>query len=439
MLSFILKRLAVVFAAAVICVANEILAKPIMPDYSSLKNPEASEDKRIESSSNGNVLDRIKQDALSCKGEWTGTQADLELIIAKAKENYGFEESKHLGRNATMPVPATLKEMEKEIKKYGNKDGWDGPKMWDGWHNPDAKKEDGWGEAALNSINSGVEKYVNKFGDEVVYDKETGKILSDRHMGTKNFSVENEGSHKNLDVNPHRANDDYKYVGILYERDSHNPDRYYIIDGQTGKRMTYKQVEEFPTTLSDMWKDKGLMCVAEDEKDLVVNTSKLEALTKRMIDFEQGLLDAGEKATETQVSTYNAYADKARKELIRLLRPIQALPISDAEKVKIANDRILGKLKPSVERLQALQKQLISRGLVGGLKPVSLDSLDLEELGQSKKDSDSCSCASPDYKATIPPAGPGWATCTKCGKSLGTIVNGRVISTNPAVNGKSVK
>ena len=44
----------------------------------------------------------------------------------------------------------------------------------------------------------------------------------------------------------------------------------------------------------------------------------------------------------------------------------------------------------------------------------------------------------PDHKATIPPAGPGWAICTKCGKPLGIILNGRFISTNPAVNGKPV-
>ena len=365
-----------------------------------------------------------------------GTKADLELIIVKAKENYGFEESMHLGRNATMLVPATLKEMEKEIKEYGNEYNWDGPKIGDGWHNPKSKKEDGWETATLNSIGSGVE---NKFGDEVVYDKTTGRILQDGHMGTKNFSAENEGSHEELDVNPHHESDNYKYVGILYERDSHNPNNYYVIDGQTGKRMTYKQVEEFPTTLSDMWKNKGFMCVVEDGKDLVVNTSTLEVLIKKMIEFSQRLLDAGEKATDRQISTYNSYAAEARRELGRLLQPILDLPISDAEKNKIVAEKIVRKLKALIERHQVLQKQLVSQGLVGGLQPVSLD--DLEHLGtkQSGNGGNTCVCPSPDYEAIIPSAGPGWATCTKCGKLLGTIVDGRFISTNPSVNGKSVK
>lgn len=434
------KSVSRLIAVLTVCfVGIEMLAKPTTPDYSSLKNSEGIVANSAVTSSNINVLDRIEQDALSCKDEWSGSKADLELIIVKAKENYGFEESKHLGRNATMLVPATLSEMKKEIKEYGNEYHWDGPKIGDGWHNPKAKKEDGWKTATWNSINSGVEKYVNNFGDEVVYDKMTGKILQDGHMGTKNFSVENEGSHEELDVSPHHENDNYKYVGILYERDSHNPNNYYIIDGQTGKRMTHKQVEEFPTTLSDMWKNKGFMCVMEDGKELVINTSTLEALIKKMIEFSQRLLDAGEKATDRQISTYNSYAAEARQELGRLLQPILALPISDAEKSKIVAEKIERKLKTLVERHQTLQKQLVSRGVVDGLRPVSFDDLCHSGTKQTGDNSNTCVCPNPDYNATIPAAGPGWATCTKCGKLLGIISNRRFISTNPAVNGKSVK
>ena len=107
---------------------REAVAKPVTPDYSCLKNSEGREDKSMASGSNVNVLDKIQQNALSCKNEWTGTSADLELIIAKAKENYGFEESKHLGRNATMLVPATLKEMKKELKNMVMRMDGMGPK-----------------------------------------------------------------------------------------------------------------------------------------------------------------------------------------------------------------------------------------------------------------------------------------------------------------------
>ena len=63
-------------------------------------------------------------------------------------------------------------------------------------------------------------------------------------------------------MNPHGVNDQYKYAGILVEADPHYSDVFYILDGQTGRRMTIKEVENMPTTMSDMWKDKGLVCVA---------------------------------------------------------------------------------------------------------------------------------------------------------------------------------
>ena len=143
-----------------------------------------------------------------------------------------------------------------------------------------------------------MEKYTNLNGDEVVYDKESGKIILDEKMGTKNFGksyewigvlVQNAAKklgkyydaatilrgilkyihpdHNEYDVKPHEKNNQYKYAGILFESDSDG--RFYIIDGQTGKRMTKKQVEDFPTTFSDMWKDKGLVCVESDAIDIV--------------------------------------------------------------------------------------------------------------------------------------------------------------------------
>lgn len=74
------------------------------------------------------------------------------------------------------------------------------------------------------------------------------------------------GEHQTLDIDPNntkaipgnpftRKGDKYKYVGILYKRDENNPDKYYIINGQTGKRMTAEQVYEFAATVSDMYVD----------------------------------------------------------------------------------------------------------------------------------------------------------------------------------------
>lgn len=201
------------------------------------------------------------------KNAWSGTMDDLHAVVERAKNQYGFENSKHLGRNATMLAPASLKDMERELVGDNSLQWKWNP--WDGWHSPEAQKEDGWLKAGYNSINSGVKKYKNKFGGEAVYDEITGKIVADQHMGTKNFSDSNGVSHGKSDVKPHQANDQYKYIGILYERNPNDPNKYYIIDGQTGVPMDAKQVAEFPTTLSNMWKDMGLVCVKNDAEDIV--------------------------------------------------------------------------------------------------------------------------------------------------------------------------
>ena len=199
-------------------------------------------------------LQRIKQDAItetadSYKNAWSGTKKDLESVVLKAEREYGFEDTKQLGRNATMR----------------------GDGLWT------ANKNSGKGE---------IIKYTNSEGGEVVYNLKTGRAVTDEKMGTKNLEPEYKNGlpkmlrHKKVDVDPHNEDkedgdrfskdgDQYKYVGILYERDPNDPDKYYIIDGQTGMPMDAKRVEYLPTTLSDMWRDMGLVCVKNDAKDIV--------------------------------------------------------------------------------------------------------------------------------------------------------------------------
>ena len=226
------------------------------------------------------------QDLSNPNGTWSGSKADLDAIVAQAKKNYGFENSKHLGRNATELKPATLHEMLEEIGSYGNSAHWEST-LWDGAHSSDAQSGDNFLVMGTKSTAwrgpTDIVKFINPNGGEAVYDLKTGKMLLNEKMGTHNFSENGLwsstfGEHNSNDMEPHgekasadnrfeRDGDQYKYVGILYERDPNNPDKYYLIDGQTGKRMTRRQAKEFPTTLSDMWKDQGLMCVANDAKD----------------------------------------------------------------------------------------------------------------------------------------------------------------------------
>ena len=168
----------------------------------------------------------------------------------------------------------------------------------------------------MKVIGGKVVKYTTHRGDEVVYSKADGRIILDEQLGTRNFGdnydylgselftkftkqsvneiimnnvqlsslqplspllskklnrviqlVMEFPTHKERDMDPHENDNQYKYAGILFESDSYG--RFYIIDGQTGMRMTKKQVEDFPTTFSDMWKDKGLVCVESDAIDIV--------------------------------------------------------------------------------------------------------------------------------------------------------------------------
>ena len=82
-------------------------------------------------------------------------------------------------------------------------------------------------------------------------------------------------NHKKKDIDPNntkaiagnqftRDGDQYKYVGILYERDENDPNKFYIRNGQTGEKMTAKQAYEFAATISDMW-------VNENHKQSVID------------------------------------------------------------------------------------------------------------------------------------------------------------------------
>ena len=324
------------------------------------------------------------------KKAWSGTKKDLEAIVEKAEKMYGFENSKHLGRNATMLVPATKQEMEwainhgEEWERYG----------WDGEHQ---------GKEGHNT------KYINRrTGSEAVYNDATGMIVTNEKLGTRNLGEPGEtfkpstwiaitpwGGHNKLDMRPHgekvdpsdklsRDGDQYKYVGILYKRDPDNPDKFYVIDGQTGLPMTPQQAAEMPTTLSDMWKDMGLVCVKNDAEDVVapvqnqnspvasVDTSLLESILNEQIAFVKGLLARGEKASQTEIEAYNARVRKFLGELVRIDKEIMSRDISIEDKKKVA-EKVITRLTPLANQLKELNAQVLSLNLVEKLIPMTLD------------------------------------------------------------------
>ena len=326
----------------------------------------------------------------SYNSAWSGTRKDIEAAVRNAEQNYGFESTKHLGRNATMLVPATFDEMLSELK-HSNNAGWK-VEPSDGYHAPDAKRGDGIWTANQKSGKGEIVKYTNKSGGEVVYNLKSGQIVADEKLGTKNFEPEYKDGfwemwrHKGLDVDPHNEDkddvdryskdgDQYKYVGILYERDPNNPDKYYIIDGQTGLPMTPQQVAEMPTTLSDMWKVMGLSCVSNDAEDIVppkvdsqqhstsIDTSRLEALFEEGIAFLAGLIANGEHATRYQIDEHNRRVREIVQEFLNIAKQIESLDVSVEEKKSIS-EKVLAKVDGLKSQFGGLADQAVSMGLV---------------------------------------------------------------------------
>ena len=345
--------------------------QPVSPEVFSIIDEEETEFQKL-LKSNASV-------ELSCKpdGIWSGTWDDLNAIVANAERMYGFENTKHLGRNATLLIPATKGDMDLMRLSRGNMDGWYIEKS-DGYHHPKYKKGDNRVTAIRLSGKGAVVKYINPTGGEVVYNAETGAIVLDEHLGTKNFRVPGKKGygpwqlftgHKKWDMQPHEKNDQYKYAGILVEVDPHNQDIFYIVDGQTGKRMTVKEVEDFPTTLSDMWKDMGLVCVANDAEDVITppDISKLEALLQWKLSFLQTLLANGELPTFAQLQAYNSNAVDIIRESKIFDQELAAMPISDEDKTRL-EEQVDSKFMPYVQQILELIQEAESKKLITSIQ-----------------------------------------------------------------------
>ena len=326
---------------------------------------------------------------------WSGSWEDLQVVAKRVEEEFSFETTKHKGRDIASLKPASKQEMEKHISN-GNYQEWSAY-IFDSYHEPSDTVDDVLMEVlgsyymskdvstgtkeekrvsammkftneinkALKFLKNKVVKYTNPDGGEVVYDKETGKIILNSRLGTKNFGKSYEwigvkiqeylktqdwfkytpqgmslkveaaiireigkyipGDHFPLDVVPHEKDNQYKYAGILFESDSDG--RFYIVDGQTGKRMTKKQVEDFPTTFSDMWKDKGLVCVEFDAIDIVPLKENRQSVQNAF--SEVGVGDVKGDIAKTDVDEAKAMGDKcdvikAIEQLISCMKEMNA-------------------------------------------------------------------------------------------------------------------
>ena len=264
--------------------------------------------------------------------ELSVSEADLLKLASNMEKNFSDEADSHFGRNVASLKPYSLNEMIYELNN-GNPNGY-GIFVWDEYHQENGKNTF-WSVnqgnmvtitdpseqiSALNEMREeGIKnvKFVNTQGAEVVYDLKTGEIDKSGKMGTSNkgetglFSTVF-GNHKKVDINPHkttaipgnpytRDGDQYKYVGILYERDKNVPNKFYIRDGQTGKRMSAEQAYKFAATISDMW-------VGENHQQCVIDPldsqykEHLEYYDKNRIYTEEEIQQGLERFSKQKMS-----------------------------------------------------------------------------------------------------------------------------------------
>ena len=160
-----------------------------------------------------------------------------------------------------------------------------------------------------------------------------------------------------------------------------------------------------------------------------IDTSKAESLLEKRISFLESLLATGERVTAEQCSQYNSYSSAGVSELTRLVKEIDAFPISDDEKAAIA--------KESFSKMEPLSKKVVE--LEG---KAEAEKLGCFRAGNEPppKDASTCQCASPSlsytkYSDSIPVA----VQCAKCKRVVGVLFHGKLTSANPAVNGKILK
>ena len=169
-----------------------------------------------------------------------------------------------------------------------------------------------------------------------------------------------------------------------------------------------------------------------------LDTSKLEELLKKRIAIVELLIERGEQVSESEIAAINACSQDIMRELQRLSKELMAFPISDEEKMRMARQSFL-KANVLAERVMSLDRKAESMK-IASLQPISTVGAPAGEASSRAEDKNICNCASPSLSYSIVSESiPAAVKCAKCGHVVGVAVKGRIISKNPAVNGKALK
>ena len=207
-----------------------------------------------------------------------------------------------------------------------------------------------------------------------------------------------------------------------------------VINCQAGGDLFVKNLEGLPTV------GTVKQYIQPGEKDaqfdvcrdmaMCIDTSKLEELLKEGILFLKGLIAKGKRATNSQIDAHNQRVKEMLAETVSIVKRIDSLGISDEEKKSIA-EKVFESVKGLNSQFDSLNKKARSMGLVRGatteeqielitdvqgkadVVSVDLSKSETESIKSKSNDVsynpdfDVCKCAVPDDRDF---------RCKKCGK-----------------------
>ena len=116
-----------------------------------------------------------------------------------------------------------------------------------------------------------------------------------------------------------------------------------------------------------------------------IDTSKLEALLKEQIAFDLSLLQKGqqmgEKATTSEIANHNSRNDKIFQELVSICKKIDALKLSDEEKVQKLKDTLTPIMDKYATNSKSITQKLVDGKIVEGLQSPSFNPREIVDVG----------------------------------------------------------
>lgn len=207
-----------------------------------------------------------------------------------------------------------------------------------------------------------------------------------------------------------------------------------IINCQAGGDIFVKNLEGLPTVVpvKEYIQPGETVRELSDEKtdhsdsrqfditSVDIDTSRIEALLNERIAFLKMLLARGERATRTEVASQNSQKQAMLQELANIVKTIEALPMPDEEKMRLAEKELAAANKLATQ-MTSLEGQAVARKLVS-----------LESSNGAVYDTASCMCANPsiEIKPVASSSIPAGVFCKKCGKVVGIAQNGKITRLN---------